>query len=644
MEEIPKLYPLDIGTSGHGHYFIEYRHPKWVERALRLRLGSKEGLFVYTVEGNSRLLDQFRSCNVSGSSPNHVSSAARENYSPWPHQSSGRLEPQLRQGKRKDRRSSERDSGYDNVFSVPYLGKDLHRRLADRSSPTPAPRNDFTSNSAHISRKSMAPSTDAAIVPSQAPAPLYSLETLLVFEIQGQKQVFDLARDPGDDPKVIIELLKLSKSERSNWMIAGAHYRRRGNPRAGQEVVSTMIQGQASYYLSLFTVYLLYPLVMSEHGYALDSLKAAFPFLAACEYDLARLARGASDTAKHDFHSNNAKSWLQITYGKDAPTLEMSFPNPLLSSRTKPVRVSPPSPPTRDSQVRSSVRFDPIGRSNRKSRVGSDTSRPPTSQTRAGGPSKERGTSADREYSQSRKGIPGKYRRLPTLMWWAQQGQTYVQGSPWIDLKTSSQNIKMAATTLPKEISKLGQEVKLFGKWDTQDVDVKDISLADYIQVRHAVYVPHTAGRYAKKQFKKAQMPIVERLVDSLMMKGRNNGKKLMTVRIVAHAFEIIHLLTDQNPIQVLVDAIVNTGPREDSTRIGSQGTVRRQAVDVSPLRRVNQAISLLTVGTRESAFRNVKSIAECLADELINAAKGSSNSYAIKKKDELERVAKSNR
>src|ERR1700761_1355515 len=89
--------------------------------------------------------------------------------------------------------------------------------------------------------------------------------------------------------------------------------------------------------------------------------------------------------------------------------------------------------------------------------------------------------------------------------------------------------------------------------------------------------------------------------------------------------------MTDQNPIQVLVDAVVNTGPREDSTRIGSAGTVRRQAVDVSPLRRVNQSISLLTTGARESAFRNVKSISECLADELINAAKGSSNSYAIK-------------
>ncbi|KAK7797472.1 hypothetical protein U0070_010908 [Myodes glareolus] len=77
-----------------------------------------------------------------------------------------------------------------------------------------------------------------------------------------------------------------------------------------------------------------------------------------------------------------------------------------------------------------------------------------------------------------------------------------------------------------------------------------------------------------------------------MMMHGRNNGKKLITVRIVKHAFEIIHLLT----------------------------------------------------GARKAAFRNIKTIAECLADELINAAKGSSNSYAIKKKDELECVAKSNR
>jgi len=189
-------------------------------------------------------------------------------------------------------------------------------------------------------------------------------------------------------------------------------------------------------------------------------------------------------------------------------------------------------------------------------------------------------------------------------------------------------------------------EIHLFGKWSCEDVQVPDISLQDYIAVkeRHARYMPHSAGRYAAKRFRKSQCPIVERLTDSLMMHGRNNGKKLMAVRIVKHAFEIIHLTTGENPLQVLVTAIVKSGPREDSTRIGRAGAVRRQAVDVSPLRRVNQAIWLLCTGAREAAFRNIKSIAECLADELINAAKGSSNSYAIKKKDELERVAKSNR
>lgn len=77
-----------------------------------------------------------------------------------------------------------------------------------------------------------------------------------------------------------------------------------------------------------------------------------------------------------------------------------------------------------------------------------------------------------------------------------------------------------------------------------------------------------------------------------------------------------------------MVTAIINSGPREDSTRIGRAGTVRRQAVDVSPLRRVNQAIWLLCTGAREAAFRNIKTIAECVADELINAAKVNINSH----------------
>lgn len=128
------------------------------------------------------------------------------------------------------------------------------------------------------------------------------------------------------------------------------------------------------------------------------------------------------------------------------------------------------------------------------------------------------------------------------------------------------------------------------------------------------------------------------------MRNGRNNGKKILACRIVKHTLELISIITDANPVQILVDAVINSGPREDSTRVGSAGVVRRQAVDVSPFRRVNQALYLMTTGAREASFRNIKTIAECLADEIINAARGLTNSYAIKKKDEIERVAKANR
>ena len=197
---------------------------------------------------------------------------------------------------------------------------------------------------------------------------------------------------------------------------------------------------------------------------------------------------------------------------------------------------------------------------------------------------------------------------------------------------------------LPQQVLESEAQIKLFNKWTFEDIECKDIALVDYISVKKPVYIPHSAGRYAVKRFRKANCPVVERLTNSLMMHGRNNGKKLMAQRIVEHAFDIIHLMTSENPLQITVDAIMNSGPREDSCRIGGGGAVRRQAVDVSPLRRVNQAIHLITSGTRTSAFRSIKTIAECLADELVNAAKGSSSSYAIRKKDELERVAKSNR
>jgi small subunit ribosomal protein S5e len=186
-------------------------------------------------------------------------------------------------------------------------------------------------------------------------------------------------------------------------------------------------------------------------------------------------------------------------------------------------------------------------------------------------------------------------------------------------------------------------EILLFNKWP-YNVNVSDRSLRDYICVKHKVFIPHTAGRYASKRFRKALCPIVERLTNSIMMKGRNNGKKLMAVRIVKHAFEIIHLMTGENPLQVLVNAVMNGGPREDSTRVGSAGVVRRQAVDVSPLRRVNLAIYFITQGAREASFRSIRTIAECLAEEIINCARELNSSYAIKKKIGIEKQAITNR
>jgi small subunit ribosomal protein S5e len=192
-------------------------------------------------------------------------------------------------------------------------------------------------------------------------------------------------------------------------------------------------------------------------------------------------------------------------------------------------------------------------------------------------------------------------------------------------------------------------EPKLFGKWSYEGIECSDISLAAYLQVRSTkqqVFIPYTAGRYQQRKFKKVQCPIVERMVNMMLVSGsRNNGKKQMAIRLVKQTLELIHLLTGLNPIQVLVNALTLGGAREDSTRIGKGGAVRRQAVDCSPLRRIQIALFLMHKGAREAAFRSLKSIQETFADEIINAAKGpGSNSYALRKKDEIERVAKGNR
>merc|ERR1719215_2283282 len=125
---------------------------------------------------------------------------------------------------------------------------------------------------------------------------------------------------------------------------------------------------------------------------------------------------------------------------------------------------------------------------------------------------------------------------------------------------------------------------------------------------------------------------------------GRNNGKKQLAIRTVKQTMELIYLLTGLNPIQVLIEAIGNCGPREDSTRIGSGGVVKRQAVDVSSFRRVNQGIYFIANAARNKGMRTIKHMSEILADEIMAAAKQSPNCSALKKKEEIEKNAKANR
>ncbi|MBS7647903.1 30S ribosomal protein S7 [Candidatus Bathyarchaeota archaeon] len=187
------------------------------------------------------------------------------------------------------------------------------------------------------------------------------------------------------------------------------------------------------------------------------------------------------------------------------------------------------------------------------------------------------------------------------------------------------------------------KEIKLFGKWNFKEVEVKDPGLKRYISLKPLV-IPHSMGRHEHKRFGKANVNIVERLVNNLMRPGKNAGKKAKAINIVKHAFEIIHLRTGRNPIEVLVRAVENSAPCEDTTRIAYGGIVYHLSVDISPQRRVDLALRHICEGARQAAMHNPRSIEECLAEELILAASNDMKSYAVSKRHELERIAMASR
>ncbi len=200
-------------------------------------------------------------------------------------------------------------------------------------------------------------------------------------------------------------------------------------------------------------------------------------------------------------------------------------------------------------------------------------------------------------------------------------------------------------------MSKSTLGLALFRKWDFAQVKVDDPGLQKVLSLKSTI-IPSTFGRHEHKRFGKADVNVVERLANKLMHfgkryaknTGRMGGKKERVLNIVKTAFDIIHLKTGQNPLAVFVKAIENAAPNEDTTRIVYGGVVYHVSVDVSPLRRIDLALRFITEGVKESTFSNPKTVEEALADEVILASQSDMNSFAIKKKNEQERIAMASR
>ncbi|TLZ58006.1 MAG: 30S ribosomal protein S7 [Methanobacteriota archaeon] len=185
--------------------------------------------------------------------------------------------------------------------------------------------------------------------------------------------------------------------------------------------------------------------------------------------------------------------------------------------------------------------------------------------------------------------------------------------------------------------------MKLFETYDLTEVEIHDAGLAKYINLSPIV-IPHTGGRWANKPFGKAKANLVERLINNMMRTENYTGKKAKSYRVVRTAFAIIAERTNKHPVQILVDAIEKAAPREEITRLRFGGISVPRAVDVAPSRRLDLALRNICVGAVQATFKNRKAVEECLADEILMAAKGDMQSSAIAKKEELERIAASAR
>jgi small subunit ribosomal protein S7 len=201
-------------------------------------------------------------------------------------------------------------------------------------------------------------------------------------------------------------------------------------------------------------------------------------------------------------------------------------------------------------------------------------------------------------------------------------------------------------------MSKEHVNILLFNKWDTSGIEVTDLGLQRVISLKPSAVIPISFGRHEHQRLKKAEVNVIERLANNMMHfgkryaknTGRMGGKKMRVLNTIKTALDIIYVETGKNPVELLVKAIENSSPNEDTTRIVYGGVVYHVSVDVAPLRRVDLALRFIAEGVKESTYSNPRAIEEALATEIILASRNDMASHAVKKKNEQERIAMASR
>lgn len=194
------------------------------------------------------------------------------------------------------------------------------------------------------------------------------------------------------------------------------------------------------------------------------------------------------------------------------------------------------------------------------------------------------------------------------------------------------------------------EKILLFNRWETSDVKINDLGLKNQINLEQII-VPRTAGRYTTKQINKIKMNIVERFMNKIMVPGHRGKKHKLTsghfpgntvtiYNSIKEAFENIEKRTNKNPFQVLVEAIENSALLEEVASYRLGGIIARNAVVVSPQRRLDLALRYLTQGIYKSSFKNKSPLAEVIANELIAAAGNDSKAFAIQERNRIEKEA----